>query len=397
MLIGAAHAKLHHIGRFDERIAAHLDGIGVAGMAGWQCCEATLANASAGALFTATVRALEDADERAIDAMLAIAESAAGIRKGLLSAFGWVSARQLRGIVRLLLESSSHFRKAIGIASCVMHRVDPGRLLDAAISDPEPMLRARALQAAGDLGRDDLLPLCIAALNDPDLQCQFWAAWSSVILGDRRAGLAKLIEHAHEPARFSRNPLQLALMATDRDTGKALLTQIAKERGPHRNLIRGVAAAGDPDFVPWLIGLMSDASLARIVGEAFSWITGADLAWLDLDRKPPQDIEVHPTDDPDDADVALDEDFGLPWPDTEKVNRWWHGNANRFHRGSRYFVGAPPSREHCVQVLREGYQRQRVAAVCWSALSGTDRVTFDCAAPTWRQRRWLDPGHAKRS
>jgi uncharacterized protein (TIGR02270 family) len=392
MLVRAPHVKVRHIGRFDERIAAHLDGIAVAGEAGWKCCETALATASAGAIFTATVRAIEDANEQGVDTLLSIAETLPSARTGLIAAFGWVSGQQLIGLVSGLLQSTSHFRRMVGIVSCAMHRVDPGKHLETAIVDPEPSLRARALQVAGDLGRDDLLPRCIGSLGDPDAQCRFWAAWSGVLLGDRSAALAKLIDLGREPARFSRNPLQLALMATELRAAHSLLAQIAKDRGHGRDLIRSVAAAGDPSHVPWLIGLMSDLRFTRLAGEAFSWITGVDLAWLDLDRKPPENVEAGPNDDPHDDDVALDEDLGLPWPDPEKVARWWHENAHRFPAGSRYFVGAPPSGPHCAQVLLDGYQRQRIAAAYWGCLLREDRIVFDCAAPSWRQRRWLERG-----
>jgi uncharacterized protein (TIGR02270 family) len=392
MLVRAPHVTIRHIGRFDERIAAHLDGIGVAGEVGWKFCEAALATASAGAIFTAAVRAIEDANEPAVEKLLSIAETLPAARKGLIAAFGWVSGQQLVGLVSRMLQSADPFRRMVGVAGCAMHRVDPGKPLDTAIVDPEAVVRAKALQVAGDLGRDDLLPFCMSSLDDTDARCRFWAAWSGVLLGDRHAALAKLIESDGEPAPPSRSPLHLALMAMELRAAGALLAKIAKDCGHGRDLIRCVAAACDPSYVPWLIGLMSDLRLARLAGEAFSWITGADLAWLDLDRKPSENVEAGPNDDPHDNLVALDEDFGLPWPDSEKVAGWWHENAHRFQAGGRYFVGAPLSGSHCVQILQDGYQRQRIAAAYWSCLLRADRVVFDCAAPSWRQRRWLERG-----
>ncbi|KXU83311.1 hypothetical protein CI15_29915 [Paraburkholderia monticola] len=329
MLVRAPHVKIRHIGRFDERIAAHLDGIAVAGEVGWKLCEEALATASAGAIFTATVRAIEDANEPAVEKLLSIAEALPAARNGLIAAFGWVSGQRLVGLVSRMLRSSNPFRRMVGMAACAMHRVDPGKSLETAIVDPEPVVRAKALQVAGDLGRDDLLPFCVSSLDDADARCRFWAAWSGVLLGDRHVALAKLVESNEEPVSLTRSPLQLALMAMDLRAAQALLARIAKERGHGRDLIRCVAAACDPSYVPWLIGLMSDLRLTRLAGEAFSWITGADLAWLDLERKPSENVEVGPSDDPQDNLVALDEDSGLPWPDSEKVARWWRENAQQ--------------------------------------------------------------------
>lgn len=152
-------------------------------------------------------------------------------------------------------------------------------------------------------------------------------------------------------------------------------------------MIRAVGFAGDTARIPWLIGLMPDEKLARLVGESFSFITGADLAWLDLERKPPENFESGPNDNPEDEDVSMDEDDGLPWPDQAKVHVWWTVNAHRFQPGVRYFMGAPPSWEHCLQVLKDGYQRQRIAAAHYLCLLRPGTPLFNCAAPAWRQKR----------
>ena len=53
-------------------------------------------------------------------------------------------------------------------------------------------------------------------------------------------------------------------------------------------LIQGAGIAGDPSYVPWLIKQMKDLKLTRLAGESFSLITGLDLAYLDLERRPPR-------------------------------------------------------------------------------------------------------------
>ncbi len=126
--------------------------------------------------------------------------------------------------------------------------------------------------------------------------------------------------------------------------------------------MRGTGLAGDPMYASWLIGHMSDDKLARLAGESFSMITGVDLAWLDLERNPPESFESGPNDDPDNSNVDMDEDEGLPWPDRAKVQTWWDQNGARFTTGVPHFMGAPVNSAHCIEVLKIGYQRQRVAA-----------------------------------
>jgi uncharacterized protein (TIGR02270 family) len=95
-----------------------------------------------------------------------------------------------------------------------------------------------------------------------------------------------------------------------------------------------------------------------------------------------------PGDDPDDDDVAMDEDESLPWPDREKLEAWWQANARRFAPGTRCFVGAPLSPGHCLAVLRTGFQRQRIAAAEHLSLMSPGTPLFNTAAPAWRQQ-WL--------
>jgi uncharacterized protein (TIGR02270 family) len=156
-----------------------------------------------------------------------------------------------------------------------------------------------------------------------------------------------------------------------------------------RLLTRSIGIAGDPHYIPWLISQMQDPKLTRLAVESFSFITGLDLAYLDLDRKPPDNFESGPNDDPEDDNVAMDEDEGLPWPDPVKIQAWWNANKHRFQPGVRYFMGEPPSVPHCMKVLREGYQRQRIAAAEYLCLLQPGTKLFPTSAPAWRQQRWL--------
>jgi uncharacterized protein (TIGR02270 family) len=167
------------------------------------------------------------------------------------------------------------------------------------------------------------------------------------------------------------------------------LRNIAKDAENMRWLIQGSGIAGDPSYVPWLIKQMSDDKTARIAGEAFSLITGLDLAYLDLDRKPPEGGGAGPNDDPDDPNVEMDADDGLPYPDPERIARWWGANGGRFTPGTRYFLGAPLSREHCLRGLKEGFQRQRILAAHHLCLLEPGTVLFEWRAPAPRQQRIL--------
>jgi uncharacterized protein (TIGR02270 family) len=134
---------------------------------------------------------------------------------------------------------------------------------------------------------------------------------------------------------------------------------------------------------------MAVPGLARVAGEAFSTITGVDLAYQDLEGERPEGFQAGPTEEAEDEDVALDPDEDLAWPAPPRVTAWWDANASRFAAGTRYLVGSPITEAHCRQVLREGYQRQRTAAALELALMAPGTVLFETRAPGFRQRRAL--------
>lgn len=387
-LVSAPHVKLHHLRRLDDRLAAHLDGLAVVGEYGSNVCEAALESPGVGEVFAATVRAIMEKDERRLDKLFALAGAVPKAQPGLISAFGWVSAPYLEGTVATLLASMEPFRRQAGITACVMHRVDLGAALTQSLTHSESSLRARALRAVGELGQRDLLASCLSLLQDEDTGTRFWAAWSAVLLGNREKAVKVLKSFVLLPNAYRERALRLLLKALDLPSAQQLLKIVAQD--PNKRLaIQGAGIAGDPYYIPWLIKQMADLKLTRVAGESFSFITGLDLAYLDLERKPPEGVEFGPNDNPEDDNVAMDEDDSLPWPDPEKIQAWWDANKSRFTDGVRYFMGERVTREHCIHVLKEGYQRQRIAAAEYLCLLAPGTQLFPTSAPAWRQQRWL--------
>jgi uncharacterized protein (TIGR02270 family) len=385
----APHVALLHLRRFDDRLDAQLDGIEVAGEPAWSLSEAALAAPTAGVLFTVAAGCLQSANMQRLDRLLALAATHASGRREIASAFGWTEPGRLRGAVKRMLTSSIPLGRAVGVAACAVHRVDPGVVSARLLEDPDSAVRARALRCAGELGLRALVSTCAAAMNDDDKNCEFWAAWSAVLLGDRKTALQSLLETASVPGPLRRRAVQLAFLVVGLGEAVPLLRQFALDPVDARWLIRGAGLVGDPTYIPWLIGQMSEDSSARIAGEAFSFMTGTDLARLDLERKPPENFESGPNDDPNDPNTEMDEDDGLPWPDETRVQAWWTANSERFQPGTRYFMGEPLNRDNCLRVLKEGHQRQRSAAALYLSLLNPGTPLFEWRAPAWRQQRLL--------
>lgn len=372
----------------DERLAAHIDGLRVAGDEGWKVVEAALDNEGAEDFFTAGVLAIEAQDGR-FDALIARTQGMPEVVPGLISALGWVSSQFLSGLVQSLLDDASLLKQKLGIAACALHRRDPGPALERCLASSADSVRIRALRAAGELGRKDVMPQLKAALADPKPEVRFWAAWSSVLLGDRGTALDALTGFALKPGARQLQALQLALLALETRAGHELLMQLAELPDVVRLRIIGSGFIGDPHYASWLIEWMAQPPQARVAAEAFVNITGADFNLDQLEALPPEEFEEGPSEDPDDEMVELPEDIALPWPNVERIQQWWAAHQSSFQAGQRYFLGKPATREHCIQVLKEGFQRQRITAALHLALLQPGTPLFPTSAPAWRQQRWL--------
>ena len=98
--VGAPHYKLEHLARLDNRVEAHIDGLRVAGEAGWELALEQLGYEEAGEVFAAGVLALESRDPARIDRVLEVAERVPETARGFVSALGWVEQAHLQGTVR---------------------------------------------------------------------------------------------------------------------------------------------------------------------------------------------------------------------------------------------------------------------------------------------------------
>ncbi len=388
ILVRAPHVELHRLARTDERLLAHLDGLAIAGDDGFRMSQASLEVPGVGQIFVNAVLSIERRDGAQLERLLSLVDVVPDASRALASAFGWVEPSHLVGLTAPLLGAPQPVQRWLGLAACAAHGVDPGAALGRAIDQAHAGLRWRALRAAGQLGRTDLLPACLDHLEDEAPRCRLAAAWSAVLLGDDGAGFKALRTMALRPR--GQEALQLVLLTSDTESARQLVQQLVADNTSLRRTIQAAGWAGDLQAVPWLISHMADDGQARIAGEAFSLLTGADLALLDLERKPPAKVPGGPTEDAEDDHVALDEDESLPWPDPSRVQAWWERHRDGLPApAGRCFVGAAPDEAHALQVLRTAPQRQRRAAALLRVAMSPGQPLFNVAAPSARQQRLL--------
>jgi uncharacterized protein (TIGR02270 family) len=372
--------RLRELARLDERVEAGLDGLRVAGEAGWRTAiEALRQYREPGEAFAAAVLAFESGAEARIGAVLAVAEGEAGLGRAVVSALGWIPAPQLRGTVSALLDSAEPGRRALGVAACSVHRVDPGRRL-VALMDDAPEVRARALRLAGEVGRSDLAGRVAAGIEDVEGESRFWAAWAAALLGERRRGLASLEAEVLAGGPRAGRALDLALRVMGRAEATAWLGRLGGETGKVRLVVAGAGIVGNPGVVPWLIRRMEDPAVARLAGESFSMITG-----VYLDEEGLAGAAAEPDEPGEDAASRHDED--LPVPDVAAVRKWWERHGGGLRDGERYLGGKVIGESGLREVLARGRQRQRLAAALELAVMRAGAGVFECRARGRMQER----------
>lgn len=392
--VGEPHYDLSDLAELDGRLEAHLDGLRIAGDAGWEACKEELAWEEPGEIFTAANLAFERSDDVGrIEEVLEAAKSAVECERGLVSALGWLPYDTVKARIEQLVGASAPELRRLGIGAMAAHRRDPGAKLSEALSDDDTLLRARALKAAGQLGRTDLLPAIRDHLKDDDLLCRQWAAWSAALMGE--AAAAPLKEIAVSESAWGQVAMDMAMRRMGHADALVWQRELAQTEATMRLAVIGAGVVGDPATIPWLLEQMAVAELARVAGEALTMITGVDLVYDKLEREAPEDIAAGPTDDPEDEDVAMDPDEELPWPDPAPIGDWWNQNKSEFRAGKRCLIGKPQAEEWLHQVLRTGHQRQRAAAALELAILQPGKPLFEVRAPGFRQQAALGVGRVR--
>jgi len=388
--IASPHYSLIDLAKLDDRVEAHLDGLRLAGESGWEIAKSALLDlGEPGEVFTAAVLALESGAVDRVQTVWDAGTAKPEAPRGLISALAWVPYERVAPYIKSLLTAESPVLRRVGLAASARHRQNPGQALLAAFGSDDPLLGTQALRAAGELGLVDLHLSVRANLKAPEPPRRFWAAWSTVLLTGHRDGVAALQAIAETGGPFAERAAALAMRKLALPEARLWHKRLTQEPQRLRATIAGVGALGDPGAVPWLIEQMKAPALARIVGEAFCMITGADIAHDNLEGQKPEGFESGPTEDPADEDVAMDPDENLPWPDPQRVQKWWSERRGNFAKDTRHLLGRPITAESLQIALRQGYQRLRHAAAIELALLQPGKPLFEVRAPGPRQQALL--------
>jgi uncharacterized protein (TIGR02270 family) len=381
--VSEPHYALQNLATLDGRVEAHLGGLRVSRDIGWKFGKANLENLGPGEVFAVSVMAFSAGDRGWMREALYAACSSPETRPGIISALGWLDFRDVSPWIGRLLQAESPVHRAVGVRASSIHRRDPGTFLTSATNDSDPVLRASALRSVGELRRHDLNEQLRTQLREDDEACRFWAAWALTLNGERD-GLSALTQWFESPSSFGLRALQVGLRAMDLDESRRWISAFAKKPELDRQSLIGAGIVGDPAVIPWLIRRMESQDLSRLAGEAFTMITGVDLAYHDLDRPiSPEGADEAPIEEV----LDLEYESNLPLPSPVHVQQWWEKNGHEFSPNTRYLAGKPISAQSARETLVAGKQRLRAAAALQLALLRSDEVLFEVRSRgDWQQQ-----------
>jgi len=363
------HYNKQELGALEKRLDAQLNGLMTSLDAGWAACKKGLELEEPGEIFTALVIAIRSHDTNKIKQAVDAGLSNNLLKPALYSALAWLPNNLASPWISRFLNGKDMEHKLLGLSACSLKRQDPGEVLIQLLQRKECQmlqpLYARALRLVGELRRQDCMPQLKLASQDERPSIKFWSYWSATLLGHKTCvqQLKPFVFDLKSP--FQPIALQLCFRVLPVEEAREWISMLAKDETHSRTIIKATGILGDPHAVNWLIDKMQDKTLAKLAGEAFTVITGADLEKYNLTSELAQH---HPL-NIDDESIELDDDENLPYPDYKKVTKLWRSHGQKFIVGRRYFTGQPINTELLKATIENGNQRQRYSAALELALN----------------------------
>ena len=361
--------------QMDERLEAYLDGLRVAGPAGWEACVEELSWREPGEIFAAGVLALESGERKRLDAILAAAEKPE-LARALASALGWLPWEQARPWIDSLA-GEGPVSRYLAVAGAALHRRWLPALMAEALRDPDARVRARAFKACGENGRAETLPALLAAADESDPGCRFRAAWSATLLDP--GACDRLVPWAAAPGPFRETALRLYLRALSPPEALAWIDAL---RQPDLRLrILGHGWIGSAGSMPWLLEQMRAPAVARLAGASITWITGAEFLSGRLGAHAQPDLE-DVLEEEGQAE-ALDRDY--EWPNPPATEAWWRSASAAYDARKVYALGKEKGADAFAHLHALGKQCHRLDGALESALHRPGRPLPECRGRMTRQ------------
>ncbi len=393
----APHYWLRQLSELDLRLEAHLDALRLAGAKGQTVVDSRLERPQLGDFFTAVQLAAATRDYQGLDELLELVLLDPMLDRAGISALAWCEHALCQEICEAkLLSAPSPVLRRMGLAAMANQRQELGHWLARCLADANTALRERAFHAVGELGAIDQLPNLLSAIDTQQGPCRTAAAGSALLIGSDR-GIAVLREAAEAGGPRAAWAGSLATRRMESQHFGQWVELLLARPEQQRLGLWVIGQRGHPTWMPRLLSAMTEPALARGAGEAFSMLTGINIAEDLVDgvraRGPalvPRSIEqrrvagIPLPGKP--AAVVQDVDGDLPWPAADALASYWQRHQGEYDPQSRYLLGKPIDESSAIVALRTGAQRQRAAAAIELALLQAESPLFEVRAPGFKQR-----------
>ena len=372
-------------------VESNLEGLRIAGKNALPLIDDFMSAEDEGAVFMKALLALETGDFQTFNDLVDVAGQNNQYLLELQSALAWVNPQYLAELVKTLLTSDSSTDLILGLTTCAAHNRAPGKYLRRSLSHQDAAVRATAMHVGANLGSVDLVG-DLSMINEwEDNKERYECGRALALLGDENKARLILRPLAVGDSSLNTDAVNLYMMFKDAGASRSLLKQLDAIEGRERDVVRGFGLLGDPIAMNWLIAKTEIPELSRLAGGSITMITGIDLAETDLETlDEPEGFEDGGiNDDPEDDNVAMDEDEDLPWPNPELVAAWWKGAAKPAS-GQSYLDGRVKQPQELKEVLSNGMQRQRNAASVSLALLQPESRLLDTRLPAGKQKLWMN-------
>ncbi|MEW8662832.1 MAG: hypothetical protein AB2557_10310 [Candidatus Thiodiazotropha sp.] len=314
-----------------------------------------------GAVFTIAYAAISTSNEKAFLLAVDAVETEAQSRE-LCNALKRFPFKRVKSYILNIAHHNNPWVQAAVIRAVAHHfdKINPDWLLPHLKSEV-PAVRVAALRVIGDEGLIAHKDQITAHLDHAEASIRFQAAFSGNLLGIDLA-YKTLLTFCFTDNPYLRKALGLVHHLHDIPAIERAVPRIQNSELSTRIKAYNIAMAGLVDWMSVLLEWMKDSEYAPLAGEAFCFITGADLDADDLllrnlEISVNQEIPLTQKRKQDHWAQAYEND--LPWPDPDAVAAWWETNRQRFKQGTRYLAGRTLTEENLLQVKEEGTQPQR--------------------------------------
>lgn len=393
--------RFDRLAHFDQLLNAHLDGLRVAGEAGWELALKNLKRwRTNGESFTAYVLMFESGSSEKLDTLWRLVKTwPDSTYSGLISALGWVDQPiAQRWLEHWLGRTDYAGLQMLALRGYAIRRIAPTTPLDVFFRSEHSFLRAAACTVVGRVRMYTYNAHLHALRQDADADVRAQAAIALHLQGEGPAVVVDLwqaLQHLNQAAADARGLTQKLLQQRARHVARHLghalpvnhfdWKQVAQTLPPRQSLAL-FAHHGDPALIAYLIEFAKVPELNRLAGWALGMITDIDPDAAGITAAPPA-----PRDDEDERSAPqADPDIGLPWVNPTALHNWWQAKQGRYPAGQRLLMGESiHDPDYCLDALEQGTQAQRYAAALNLAMINRDSPVFETRAAAALQQQWL--------